>query len=63
MTDLISLTHARAWMNAQGVGTLCIQTDNHLNILGTPVTKDVTLALETLARREDLRVLVLRGSG
>jgi len=63
MTDLISLTHARAWMSEQGVGTLCIQTDNHLNILGTPVTKDVTFALETLARREDLRVLVLRGQG
>lgn len=63
MTEVVSLTYARATVDADGVACLWIVSQNHLNILGTPVVKDLTSALEQLARRPEIRILVLRGQG
>src|SRR5690625_1650105 len=63
MTDIISRPHARATLDDQGVACLTICTENHLNILGTPVIHDLIATLQELAWRDDIRVLVLRGQG
>lgn len=63
MTEIIHLTHAQATLDATGVACLSIRTDNHLNILGSPVVADLTSALAQLASRPEIRVLVLRGTG
>lgn len=63
MDDVVSLPHARATVDTRGVACLWIISSNHLNILGTPVIKDLIAALELLANRQDIRVLVLRGQG
>lgn len=63
MTEVISFPHAKATVDAQGVATLTITTNNHLNILGTPVIQDLTAALADLSKRPEIRVLVLRGQG
>lgn len=63
MTDLIQLPHAHATLDEQGVATLTIVSENHLNILGTPVINDLNTALAKLALDERLCALVLRGQG
>ncbi len=46
-----------------GIATLCIQEAGPLNILGTPVIRDVRDALRSLHRDGSIRVAVLRGTG
>lgn len=46
-----------------GIGTLRIQNAGKLNILGTPVIRALTDALDHIAGRDDIRVLVVRGDG
>ncbi len=58
---VIDLPHAKAGIDAQGIGTLTIADAGVLNILGTPVINDLRAALETLGQTPELRVLVLRG--
>lgn len=55
--------HAGVAIDAQGIATLTIRHAGSLNILGTPVIADLRAAMDELARREDVRVVVLRGSG
>jgi enoyl-CoA hydratase/carnithine racemase len=59
----IDLPHARAIVDAAGITTLTITNAKSANILGTPVIADLTNALAELAARDDVRVLVLRGTG
>lgn len=61
MSPIVDLPHARATLSEQGVGCLTIQASNHLNILGSPVVTDLLQAMQIVSRRDDLRVLVLRG--
>lgn len=61
--DGMDLPHAAAVVDASGLATLTITNAKPVNILGTPVVADLTTALTALADRDDLRVLVLRGTG
>lgn len=63
MNTVIDLKHAHAEMDASGVATLSIREAGTLNILSTPVIKDLTAALNRLALHQDVRTLILRGSG
>ncbi|WP_151448930.1 enoyl-CoA hydratase [Lacisediminimonas profundi] len=62
MNTVDTLTHAAVQMDGH-VATLTISGAGSLNILSTPVMKDLVQALELLATRDDLRVVVLRGTG
>ncbi|MER7011622.1 enoyl-CoA hydratase [Saccharopolyspora sp. NPDC000359] len=57
------LPHATAHVDASGIATLTITNAKSVNVLSTPVITDLTTALTALADREDLRALVLRGTG
>jgi enoyl-CoA hydratase/carnithine racemase len=63
MSEIIRLTHAQATLDDRGAACLTIQTENHLNILGSPVVADLKEALAQLAQRNDIRILILRGQG
>ncbi|MEF7612735.1 enoyl-CoA hydratase [Aquincola sp. MAHUQ-54] len=56
-------THAAVDVDGQGVATVTIRNAGSLNLLGTPVIADLRGAFERLADREDLRAVVLRGTG
>jgi enoyl-CoA hydratase len=58
MTDL---PPAEVLPDAAGIATLVVRGDKAPNIIGRRAMADTTAALATLARRGDLRVLVLRG--
>lgn len=62
-TYSFELAHARADIDAEGVGVLTIANAGVLNILGTPVITDLRDALARLADNPALRALVLRGTG
>jgi len=55
--------HAGVEFDAQGIATVTIRSAGGLNLLGTPVIADLRHTLEALATRDELRVVVLRGSG
>ncbi|MDR1968719.1 MAG: enoyl-CoA hydratase/isomerase family protein [Burkholderiaceae bacterium] len=57
------LHHAGIALDQQGIATVTIREAGSLNILGTPVIADLRQAFEDLAAREDLRTVVLRGTG
>jgi enoyl-CoA hydratase len=63
MTTITDLTHAKATLDAKGIACLTIKTNNHLNILGSPVVTDLIAALAQLAQHPEIRVLVFRGTG
>lgn len=63
MNTIIDLKHAVAHLDATGVATLTFREAGSLNILSSPVIKDITAALNSLAFREDIKTLILRGSG
>ena len=63
MQTLISLTHAQATVDPQGIATLTICDAGSLNILSTPVIRDLTDALNELAHLPEIRTLILRGTG
>ncbi|MGW6397671.1 enoyl-CoA hydratase [Streptomyces sp. NPDC055134] len=55
--------HARIHVDDNGIATLTITHAKSLNILGTPVIQDLVEAVDQLRARDDVRVLVLRGTG
>lgn len=59
----LSNRHAAVEIDDNGVATLTIRDAKSLNILGTPVIADLTAATRALAARDDVRVLVVRGTG
>ena len=63
MKTLISLKHATATLDEFGVTTLCIAEAGSLNILSTPVIRDLTQAFSDLAKVAEVRTLILRGAG
>lgn len=63
MHKLIFLPHAEATLEENGCATLSIVNAGVLNILSTPVIKDLTEAVAFCAQRPEIRVLVLRGEG
>ena len=62
MTRFIDTHHAAVTL-ANDVATLTLTNAKSMNILGTPAILEMTAALEALRARDDVRVLVLRGSG
>lgn len=56
-----SLPHARTHVDDSGIATVTMANAGVLNILGTPVIRDMTQAISGLAERDDVRVLVVRG--
>ena len=46
-----------------GIATLTIQDARSLNILSAAVIADLTQAVNSLAQRDDIRVLIVRGTG
>ena len=63
MNTVIDLKHAHAELDASGVAILSIHEAGTLNILSTPVIQDLTAALNRLALHNNVRALILRGSG
>lgn len=63
MNNVINLKHAVAQLDSSGIATLSMREAGSLNILSTPVIKDLTAALGALAQREDVRTLIIRGAG
>ncbi len=63
-TRLIAdLRHAAAAIDARGIATLSLRDAGTHNVLSTPVMLDLLQAMQALHQCDDLRVLVLRGSG
>lgn len=58
-----ALKHLTLDVSEQGVATLTIANGTSLNILDSDTIVEFTTTLRRLARREDVRVLVLRGTG
>ncbi|MGR3321995.1 MAG: enoyl-CoA hydratase [Pseudooceanicola sp.] len=64
MSDNIpAFDHCVVERDERGLYTARISDAKSLNILGTPVIRGVTAALDWIAGREDARALVLRGTG
>ena len=63
MSASLSNHHAAVEIDEHGVATDTIREAKSLNILGTPVIADLTQAVRALAERDDVRVLVVRGTG
>ena len=63
MKTLVSLKHAHAALDELGVATLTIREAGTVNILSTPVSRDLTAALSEMADTPEIRVLIFRGSG
>ena len=57
-TDYTSST-----VDGKGIATLTLINAKTMNIIGTPAILELTDALDRLRARDDVRVLVLRGSG
>src|SRR5512144_1546085 len=57
-----TLEHCDVSLEA-GIARLCIPDAGALDILGTPVLRDVVETLRAIADVESLRVAVLRGTG
>lgn len=60
---MTELHHAGVAVDGQGIATVTIRNAGSLNILGSPVIADLRQAFERLAPREELRAVVLRGTG
>lgn len=58
-----SFKHAEVKVDEAGIATLTIANAGSLNILGTPVITELTEAIAALRGNDDVRVLVLRGTG
>ena len=61
--SLAEFRHAGAGIDARGIATLTVREAGTHNVLSTPVMLDLLRAMQALDGCEDLRVLVLRGSG
>lgn len=63
MSENLSKRHAAVEIDERGIATVTIREAKSLNILSTPVIADLTNAVQALAERKDVRVLVVRGTG
>ncbi|WP_354677869.1 enoyl-CoA hydratase [Cupriavidus plantarum] len=63
LSTSLSNEHAAVEVEARGIATITIRQAKSLNILGTPVIADLTQAVQALADRVDVRVLIVRGTG
>ncbi|MEN9591113.1 MAG: hypothetical protein RLZZ481_2899, partial [Pseudomonadota bacterium] len=63
MKTIASLKHAHATLDELGVATLTIREAGTVNILSTPVSRDLTAVLNEMADTPEIRVLIFRGSG
>ena len=55
--------YAGVEINAPGIATLTIREAGSLNILSTPVIAALTQAVNELAGRDEIRVLIVQGAG
>ncbi|KRB86984.1 enoyl-CoA hydratase [Noviherbaspirillum sp. Root189] len=62
MAEQLAIRHAVVTMD-KGIATLTISDAGSLNILSTPVIKDVIAQLKILRTDSSIRTLVLRGTG
>ena len=60
---LPDLSHATVTIDDAGVTTVCIAQAGPLNLLGSAVINDLTAAFAALHSRNDVRVVILRGTG
>ncbi|MGR3454919.1 enoyl-CoA hydratase [Pseudooceanicola sp.] len=58
-----AFAHCDVTRDDRGVYTACIANAKSLNILGTPVIRSMTEAVNWIADRADARAMVLRGTG
>lgn len=63
MSENLSTRHAAVEVDERGIATVTIREAKSLNILSTPVIADLTNAVQALAERKGVRVLVIRGTG
>ncbi len=63
MPQSSNTTHTATRLDRQGAATLTLTGAKSMNILGTPALTELTVAVNELAARADVRTLVLRGSG
>lgn len=63
MNESMSNRHAAVSIDEHGVATVTIREAKSLNILSTPVIADLTEAVRALSENQDVRVLVVRGTG
>lgn len=63
MSENLSKRHAAVEVDERGIATVTIREAKSLNILSTPVIADLTNAVQALAERKGVRVLVVRGTG
>lgn len=63
MHTIPELHHAGIAIDASGVATITIREAGTLNILGTPVIKDLIAGMRYLAADARVRTLVFRGTG
>lgn len=63
MSENLSNRHAAVHIDERGIATVTIREAKSLNILSTPVIADLTNAVQALAERDGVRVLVVRGTG
>ena len=63
MVNTEEIKHLALDVSEQGVATLRIANGTSLNILDSDTIVEFTQTLRRLARRPDVRVLVLRGTG
>lgn len=57
------LPHAGIDIDQRGIATITIRQASPLNILGTPVISDLRRAFEQLSAQDQVRAVVLRGTG
>ncbi len=62
MNKFNELRHAAVAIDG-GIATVVIREAGSLNILSSPVIADLRVVVEELSTRDDLRVVVLRGTG
>lgn len=63
MTTIESSEHVRVELDEQGIATLTITNAKSMNILGSAAIIGLTGALGRVRAHQDVRVLILRGSG
>lgn len=63
MSEDLSNRHAAVEIDERGIATVTIREAKSLNILSTPVIADLTSAVQALAERKGVRVLIVRGTG
>ncbi|MCW5237149.1 enoyl-CoA hydratase-related protein [Verminephrobacter eiseniae] len=63
MSERKELRHADIAFDDKGIATITIRNAGSLNILGSHVIADLRQAFDRLVSRQELRAVVLRGTG